>query len=82
MFSNGKIVEEGSHQELIAKKGLYYNLVTSQEAPSNNEEAVNFSVSETSKEFQNIPIEPIENSTQLKEVNFILFQKNKHNTTG
>lgn len=37
------MVEEGGHQELIAKKGLYYNLVTTQEGTVNNKEGSNFS---------------------------------------
>lgn len=36
VFSEGKIVEEGNHQELMTLQGLYYNLVTSQDAPSEN----------------------------------------------
>lgn len=30
LFQNGKILESGTHAELMDKKGLYYNLVTSQ----------------------------------------------------
>ena len=26
LLSHGEIVEEGSHQELLKKKGMYYNL--------------------------------------------------------
>lgn len=30
MVSDGKIVEQGTHEELIAKKGEYYHLYTRQ----------------------------------------------------
>ena len=30
VLDNGKIVEEGTHQELVHKKGTYYNLVKNQ----------------------------------------------------
>lgn len=40
VFSDGKVVEEGNHRELIAKKGLYYNLVISQETSSDNEQGL------------------------------------------
>lgn len=38
VFSGGKVAEEGNHQELIAKKGLYYNLVSSQETSTEGEQ--------------------------------------------
>ncbi len=34
VMENGKVVEVGNHQELIAKKGLYYNLIQLQELGS------------------------------------------------
>jgi len=30
VFDNGKVVEEGNHQELVTKRGEYYNLVKNQ----------------------------------------------------
>lgn len=30
VVSEGKVVEEGKHDELMAKKGAYFNLVTTQ----------------------------------------------------
>ena len=30
LLSKGEIVEQGNHQELLAKKGFYYNLYNSQ----------------------------------------------------
>ena len=30
VINNGKIAEDGSHSELINKKGMYYNLYLSQ----------------------------------------------------
>ena len=30
VVKDGKIIEQGSHKELIAKKGAYYNLYTKQ----------------------------------------------------
>jgi ABC-type multidrug transport system fused ATPase/permease subunit len=29
-FSNGEVVEQGTHRELMAKKGVYYSLVMQQ----------------------------------------------------
>lgn len=29
-FSDGKVVEQGSHRELMAKQGVYYSLVMQQ----------------------------------------------------
>ncbi|XP_022920637.1 ATP-dependent translocase ABCB1-like [Onthophagus taurus] len=34
VFSNGKVVEEGNHQELMAKEGVYYELVNAQTSDS------------------------------------------------
>jgi ABC-type multidrug transport system fused ATPase/permease subunit len=34
VMESGKVVEVGNHQELIAKKGLYYNLIQLQELGS------------------------------------------------
>ncbi len=40
-FENGVIAESGSHAELMAKKGIYYNLVINQEtAQSSNKSSV------------------------------------------
>jgi len=40
-FENGVIAESGSHAELMAKKGIYYNLVINQEtAQSSNKSNV------------------------------------------
>lgn len=33
VISNGNVVEEGHHDELMAKRGEYYNLVTTQVSP-------------------------------------------------
>jgi ABC-type multidrug transport system fused ATPase/permease subunit len=33
VFDEGKVVESGSHQELLAKKGLYYQLFQTLSAP-------------------------------------------------
>ena len=30
LLSNGEVIEKGKHEELLAKKGEYYNLYTSQ----------------------------------------------------
>ncbi|XP_056330778.1 ATP-dependent translocase ABCB1 [Danio aesculapii] len=37
-FSEGRVVEQGSHRELMAKKGVYYSLVTQQTSGRENEE--------------------------------------------
>ncbi|XP_001922717.3 ATP-dependent translocase ABCB1 [Danio rerio] len=37
-FSEGRVVEQGSHRELMAKKGVYYSLVTQQTSGRQNEE--------------------------------------------
>lgn len=83
VFSNGKIVEEGSHQELIVKKGLYYNMVTSQEEPSNNEDGINNSSTlETSTEFQNTYLDPEESLVQIVKVNPKLIKCCSRQTTN
>ena len=37
-ISDGKVVEKGTHKELLANKGLYYQLVTSQMNPDQGED--------------------------------------------
>ncbi|NXT21654.1 MDR1 protein, partial [Syrrhaptes paradoxus] len=35
VIQNGKVMEQGTHQELLAEKGIYYSLVNVQSGPSN-----------------------------------------------
>jgi ABC-type multidrug transport system fused ATPase/permease subunit len=35
-FEKGKIIEFGTHNELMAKKGIYYNLVITQQTAMEN----------------------------------------------
>uniref|UniRef100_A0A8C7VH28 ATP-binding cassette sub-family B member 5 n=1 Tax=Oncorhynchus mykiss TaxID=8022 RepID=A0A8C7VH28_ONCMY len=37
-FSNGEVVEQGTHRELMAKKGVYYSLVMQQDNPPKYED--------------------------------------------
>ena len=35
-MNNGNIIEQGTHNELLAKKGFYFNLYNSQFVTDNN----------------------------------------------
>lgn len=39
VISEGRVLEEGSHDELMAKKTAYYKLVTAQASPDEDDEA-------------------------------------------
>ena len=39
VFDSGKIVEHGSHEELVEKQGVYYNLVSKQMTKTQSFEA-------------------------------------------
>jgi len=39
VFDNGRILERGSHQELLAKRGIYYNLYLLQWGRMNSDES-------------------------------------------
>ncbi len=40
-FDKGKVVEYGTHEELMQRKGVYYNLVISQQAASTDDQDLN-----------------------------------------
>ena len=40
-FDKGKVAEYGTHEELMQRKGVYYNLVISQQAASTDDEDLN-----------------------------------------
>ncbi|XP_056090402.1 ATP-dependent translocase ABCB1 [Rhinichthys klamathensis goyatoka] len=57
-FSEGKVVEQGSHRELMAKKGVYYSLVMqqtsdrpSEDLDANEDDIQDVSEGDTSEEF-------------------------------
>ena len=45
-LSQGRLIESGSHDELMAREGLYYNLVTSHTEVQTCKQTVVFSVLE------------------------------------
>ncbi|KAG1939964.1 ATP-dependent translocase ABCB1 [Pimephales promelas] len=60
-FSDGKVVEQGSHKELMAKKGVYYSLVMqqtsdkpSEDLDANEDDIEDVSEGDTGEEFSDI----------------------------
>ncbi|KAK7157430.1 hypothetical protein R3I93_008803 [Phoxinus phoxinus] len=60
-FSDGKVVEQGSHKELMAKKGVYYSLVmqqtsdrSSEDLDANEDDIQDVSEGETGEEYSDI----------------------------
>lgn len=51
VLSDGKVIEEGTHDELIGLQGVYYNLVTTQETTSEKEIGIIFLDKKTIKIF-------------------------------
>ncbi|XP_077065305.1 ATP-dependent translocase ABCB1 [Siphateles boraxobius] len=62
-FSDGKVVEQGSHRELMAKKGVYYSLVMqqtsdrpSEDLDANEDDILDVSEGDTGEEFSDTEI--------------------------
>ncbi|KAK7147699.1 hypothetical protein R3I94_010274 [Phoxinus phoxinus] len=60
-FSDGKVVEQGSHKELMAKKGVYYSLVmqqtsdrSSEDLDANEDDIQDVSEGDTGEEYSDI----------------------------
>ncbi|MGH0124870.1 UNVERIFIED_CONTAM: hypothetical protein FKN15_017160 [Acipenser sinensis] len=58
-FDNGTVVEQGTHKELMLKKGVYYSLVMQQSAGKNTEENES-EETETEEEAELLETEPSE----------------------
>lgn len=75
VMSEGRIVEQGSHDELLERKSAYYNLVEAQQISAANEEKN----AEVNAELEESEEEPVKSLTPEKEISR---EKLERSTTG
>lgn len=85
VLDNGRVVESGKHDELMAKRGLYYDLVRQQEKHGNNE--VNFpdnTPSPAESQYDTTPLKASSNSSSSSSSNSsnLHSQQRPHMTQG
>ncbi|XP_065102087.2 ATP-dependent translocase ABCB1 [Paramisgurnus dabryanus] len=88
-FSDGRVVEQGTHRELMAMKGVYYSLVTQQtagrpdeddEGPDANEDDIPIMTSEGETEEESTDTETPEEAVEIKMENGTLRRSSRRSS--
>ncbi|CAH1798731.1 unnamed protein product [Owenia fusiformis] len=65
-FEDGRIVEQGSHEELMEKQGIYYNLITLQQSLKDEDEGMQDFMKKTNPSLQRVTSAKLERGISTK----------------